>query len=579
MRKLTILLTSLTMLMAFQLEAQPFESISSGIIDLGRSYMAWGDYDNDGDLDVVISGMSNAGDHMTILYNNDEGVFSDAKADLKGVKDGSLEWGDYDNDDDLDLLLTGEAFDGSPISLIYTNNQGTFELYDAGFPGVAYGHATWGDYDNDGDLDVLISGNWIVKLFENSEGIFSPIEQDFGQLQSSRAVWGDFDNDGDLDILLIGDSGGGYISAVFINEKGTFSDAGLEMEGLFSGTTDWIDFDQDGDLDICLSGYDIFLEPRFLIYENLGDGNIANYSLYLPGLGISSVDWGDYDNDGDLDILACGKNASCGGGIANVYYNQNGEFIDEPGSSLDGAIRCSAAWADYDNDGDLDFLLTGLTPAEVPFSKLYRNTAGNNNYLQNSMPEAPSNLESFVEDNSAVLSWDKATDAQTPQDGLNYNLRIGTYPGEGDMLSPMANAENGFRYIQALGNTNTEVSRMIMNLPEGVYYWSVQAIDQAYVGSSYAEEQSFTILETDIDEMSSSAIVGIYPNPARDKVNVQSSSTDVIEYRIFNMNGQEILQGSRITGEAIDISTLIKGAYYIHLQTNDQASIQRLIKQ
>ncbi len=405
------------------------------------------------------------------------------------------------------------------------------------------------------------------------------LNMDFGQLQTSRAAWGDFDNDGDLDLLLIGDTGGGPLTAVYINEKGSFNVASLEMEGLFSGTTDWVDFDNDGDLDICVSGYDIFLEPRFIIYENLGDGSIALYETYLPGMGISTVDWGDYDNDGDLDILACGKNASCGGGISYIYYSHDGYFDSEPQANIDGAIRCNAGWADFDNDGDLDFLLTGMTPAETPFSKLYRNEAGDNNYVVNTVPSTPANLESSPDGGYAVLSWDKATDDQTPQDGLNYNLRVGTTPGGSEVLSAMADEDSGFRYIQALGNTNTEISRMIMNLEEGTYYWSVQAIDQAYSGSLFAEEQSFTIIETGIDDVIESNASGVYPNPAKDKIYLQSSATGNIEYRIFNTNGQELMQGSAAAGTSLDISSLVEGIYFIHLQTGDVASIQRFIKQ
>jgi len=578
-KKIASIIIGLFVVMAIDLAAQPFEPITSSFTGLGRSYVAWGDYDNDGDLDVAICGITTAGDHLTQIYMNGEGAFTDIQAGIKGVKDGSLEWGDYDNDGDLDLLLTGETYDAGNISLIYRNDDGIFTEYDAGFPGIGYGHTAWGDYDNDGDLDVLITGNWTVSLYENIDGSFNLVEQDFGHLQNSRAAWGDFDNDGDLDLLLIGDTGGGYLTAVYLNEDGEFITANLDMEGLFSGSVDWIDFDKDGDLDICVSGYDIFLDPRLLLYENLGDGNIAPYLVYLPGLGISSVDWGDYDNDGDLDILACGKNASCGGGISNVYYNQEGTFLSEPQANLAGAIRCSAAWADYDNDGDLDFLLTGLTPEEVPFSQFYRNAAGDNNYTMNTMPVAPDNLESIVEGSHVILSWDKATDEQTPQDGLNYNLRIATHSGDCDVLPPMANAENGFRFIQAIGNTNTEVSRMIMNLPEGTYYWSVQSIDQAYSGSPFADEQSFTILETDVGEMRDENVFRIHPNPAIDKVYLQSSVSENIEYCIFNNNGQEVSRGTLLSGGSIDITSLKEGIYFVYLQTGNGDSIHTLIKQ
>ena len=397
-------------------------------------------------------------------------------------------------------------------------------------------------------------------------------------LQTARSAWGDFDNDGDLDLLLIGDTGGGYSSMVYRNDGDSFTQLDLGLEGVFSGSTNWVDFDNDGDLDISISGYDIFLEPRFMIYENLGDGNISPYQTGIPGIGISSVDWGDYDNDGDLDILACGKNASCGGGISRMYNNNNGVFSNAPGVSIDGSLRCCVRWADYDNDGDLDFLLTGLTPSEVPFTKLYRNMAGSNIYEVNTIPKAPTTLDSEVEGGFVTLSWNKASDEETPQDGLNYNYRVGTNPGESDIVTPMASTSSGFRYVQAMGNANTETSRTVLNLPEGTYYWSVQTIDQAFSGSLFAEEQSFTILETDIEEVDDIAVM-LYPNPAREKVQLKSGNNDPFEYHIFNMTGQEVMQGNYIGEVSIDLTSLDEGMYFLEIRHKEHTRILKLIKQ
>jgi len=578
MNKLLLLTTSLILLITIQTNAQPFEDIPSDIAGLGRSYVAWGDYDSDGDLDVAVCGITPAGDHLTLIYRNDEGVFTDIEAGLTGVKDGSLEWGDYDNDEDLDLLVTGETQEiGTNISLIYNNIEGIFEAYDAGFTAVGYGHGAWGDYDGDGDLDVLIAGNWVVELYENDEGIFTLLNHDFGVLQNSRASWGDFDNDGDLDLLLIGDTGGGYITRVFRNDDGIFIYLDLGMVGVFSGTADWIDYDNDGDMDISITGFDIYLEPVFLLYTNNGNGTVDSLSHYMEGIATSSVDWGDYDNDGDLDVLMSGKTGCCGGNTTRIFRNDTNGFNIEANADISGSIRSGLAWADFDNDGDLDFLLTGMTPDEVPYSKMILNAAGENSFVANTPPESPANLLSLVDGNSVTLSWDKASDGQTPQDGLNYNLRIGGHPGEADMLTPMASVTSGFRYVQALGNTNAETSRMIMDLPQGTYYWSVQAIDQAYSGSGFAAEESFTVLETGSRELNEENY-SLYPNPASDKVYLYSSASGKFEYRIFNISGQEVLMGTTRSGSPVDISSLNEGIYFIHFQIDSGNTIGRLVK-
>jgi len=103
--------------------------------------VSWGDYDNDGDQDILLSGSSFDSGLKTIIYRNDSGVFSIINAGLAGVN-GQSSWGDYDNDGDLDIVLTGNSGSGI-ISKIYRNDAGDYKDINAGiaevmeeFPGV-----------------------------------------------------------------------------------------------------------------------------------------------------------------------------------------------------------------------------------------------------------------------------------------------------------------------------------------------------------------------------------------------------------------------------------------------------------
>lgn len=147
------------------------------------------------------------------------------------------------------------------------------------------------------------------------------------------------------------------------------------------------------------------------------------------------------------------------------------------------------------------------------------------------------------------------------------------------MLPPMADVESGYRMIQALGNTNMQTSWSISALPAGTYYWSVQTIDQAYAGSEFAEEESFMIVATAVNELNQSSFAQVFPNPAADKVYVNSATTTAIEFKIYSVNGQELLAGTIDSGQSIDITSLYKGIYFIHLKDKDETSIQRIIKQ
>src|SRR6185503_12681952 len=94
-----------------------FSDISAGLTGVYSSSVAWGDYDNDGDLDILLSGKSSTG-YISRVYQNTSGTFSDTSAGLTGVDSSSVAWGDYDNDGDVDILLTGRIAVSNNISRV-----------------------------------------------------------------------------------------------------------------------------------------------------------------------------------------------------------------------------------------------------------------------------------------------------------------------------------------------------------------------------------------------------------------------------------------------------------------------------
>jgi hypothetical protein len=195
--------------------------------------------------------------------------------------------------------------------------------------------------------------------------------------------------------------------------------------------------------------------------------------------------WGDYDNDGDLDILLTGFDGASGK-IARIYRNDNGGFSSTNTEPI-GVSRSSIAWGDYDNDGDLDILLAGF-PQLSPVTRVYRN----NTIIPNTPPSVPSGLAAVLTDKVVSLSWNAASDTQTAANGLTYNLRVGTKPGRSNILSAMANPTNGYRRLPQLGNANHGLTASL-KVTCGVYYWSVQAIDTAWAGSPFATEGTIDV--------------------------------------------------------------------------------------
>ena len=195
----------------------------------------------------------------------------------------------------------------------------------------------------------------------------------------------------------------------------------------------------------------------------------------------SSAEWGDCDNDGDLDILLTGDTGS--GDISRIYRNDEGSFTDV-GADLPGVEYSSAVWGDYDNDGDLDILLTGLPGVGY----IYRN----NIPVANTVPAVPSGLEALTGTGEVWFSWDPGSDGVTPEAGLSYNLRIASV--DDTINAPMAEFPGGYRLLPAFGNScQTTGWHLEADLPDGVYGWSVQIIDHTFAGSPFATEGSFLI--------------------------------------------------------------------------------------
>ncbi|MBK7028482.1 MAG: VCBS repeat-containing protein [Bacteroidales bacterium] len=89
--------------------SQQFEVINAGIVGVGRSSVSWADYDKDGDLDILVTGNTGSGPYVAAIYRNDLGSFININAGLTGIDNSSVAWGDYDNDGDPDILATGEV--------------------------------------------------------------------------------------------------------------------------------------------------------------------------------------------------------------------------------------------------------------------------------------------------------------------------------------------------------------------------------------------------------------------------------------------------------------------------------------
>jgi len=569
-------LTGLLILGAFAVFAQGFTPVDAGMVNVGRSSVAWGDYDHDGDLDALVTGDHGSGPYIASIYRNDAGEFVNINAGLTGIYNSAVAWGDYDNDGDLDILACGRNSSNSK-TYIYQNNNGTFVQKDAGLPDIGSdGAVAWGDYDGDGDLDILIAGAYSCRIYKNDELVFTDISAGLPAVSNCWVDWGDFDNDGDLDVFVMGDLGGILVSSIFSNNTGIFTEmlqAGITP--LAGGSASLADFDHDSDLDLLITGFNEFLEPQTTIFSNLGNMEFMNIYPGIIGASLGTAAWGDYDSDGEADILLTGQNAGCGVLSSIVYHNEGNSVFNDINAPLDGAERGSAAWGDFDNDGDPDILISGITGAGTPGTRLYANDAGSNVYSTNQCPTVPDGLNMFIDGHTVYLGWLDATDDHTPGGGITYNLRIGTSSGAQDVMPAMSDPPTGRRLLPKSGNMGSNTDHII-NLPDGTYFWSVQAIDHTFAASQFSWEQTFTILNVGLHEEENSRI-HVFPNPVTNLLMI--SSCKPFDYEISFLDGR-LLSATVRANETQNVNTSdwAAGIYIIKVKSAEKVSVYTVLK-
>ncbi len=441
----------------------------------------WGDYDGDGRLDLAVVGMApDLASSLTRLYHNSAGQLTDSGIGLLNV-DSLVRWGDFDNDGDLDLLVGGWSAAPTKGSFLrlYRNDGGGLVAVDAGLATNIYPtDAAWGDFDNDGDLDLAVAGTidnaWTTRLYRNDHGTFV----DSGAISGpgKSVAWGDFDNDGDLDLLVAGDY---QATRIYRNDSGHFVDIGAPLIAVDSGAAAWVDVDGDGLLDVVVAGLPAGGQSTTKLYHNDGT-TFVEVATPLPG-GIRLPSWGDYDGDGDLDALACGSYG------VHLYRNDGGR-LTEVQAGLPNLSVPGCAFGDYDGDGRQDAFMVGWGSSGWT-GAVYRNTSAPVNFV----PTVPASTNATVQADGVELAWDAASDAETPAPTLSYNVRVGTTPTGGEIVSAMADPASGRRLVVAPGNAGRRTSLRLQGLSSGQYYWAVQSVDTSFAGSAFANGGSFWV--------------------------------------------------------------------------------------
>ena len=387
-------------------------------VDGGRG-SAWGDYDNDGDEDIVAVGTYQP---HALYRNNGDGTFTNV-AEQAGIADPRGGWGslfaDYDNDGYLDLYITRGGWSGAAENTLYHNNgDGTFTdvTHAAGVADPQSSFcAAWADYDNDGYLDLYIADGVIgdgaanVLYHNNGDGTFTNAAETAGVANTGNSLgtaWGDYDKDGyiDLHVVNFGQSNVLYRN----NGDGTFTDVtsttGMNIPVTDAFVTFFLDVDNDADLDIFISNsgsFQAFIAgqitgtaphdgDRQVLYRNNGDGtftDVTRESGLYQAFGAMGANFGDIDSDGYLDIYLATGAPQMGRLERDALFRNNGDgtFTDATLAFGLGNIGKGhgVTFGDVDRDGDVDIYVPvgGAFIGDQWHNLFYQNAGAGNNWL------------------------------------------------------------------------------------------------------------------------------------------------------------------------------------------------------
>jgi len=397
------------------------------------------------------------------------------------------------------------------------------------------------DLDNDGDSDLFApTDDWnLPRLFHNDG--FPKFRSVYLEGGSPFADWGDYDNDGDNDLLMYGFTNSAVSTApdasatrILGNEgNNRFVDVEAGLPGTWLDAT-WGDYDNDADLDVfVITGTNTtkYTTTTIELFRNDGPLGFTRQEPIASGESVSAIECIDFNHDGLLDLLAYFDNAALDS--LQVYLNAgDGSFIETylSHSSFLGPISSRnfppVAVADFDGDLMPDFLLNVYVNGTQTRIRFFRNNLVSTNLL----PPVPTQLSATLSQNAATLQWSIPQDSETTNSfPYSYNLRIGTTPGGGEIMSPMSHPVTGRRYIAQRGNAGQGGTWPVRDLPPGTYYWAVQSIDHSLNASPFAPEEAFTIApDGRVPQLLAISITNLWhtltiDGPVRRRVQIQRS--------------------------------------------------------
>ncbi|MEZ4738357.1 MAG: FG-GAP-like repeat-containing protein [Flavobacteriales bacterium] len=490
------------------------------------------------------------------------------------------------NNDGMDDIVT---IDSTRIIIHFQQEGGGFEVTTFTTTEANF-EPSWslcaGDLDGNGHNDLLYGGgSGVTFMFANSDGTGYTEVSGPQYVFSQRSNMIDINNDGNLDAFVCHD----VQPNVFYMNDGTgnlvYQQGGLgdTPNGGNYGSI-WVDYDNDRDMDLfiakCRGGENIAAIDQ--LHRNNGDGTfteIAESVNLAAGYHQSwSSAWGDFDLDGDLDVLVGASSLSFGG--HRLMRNDGGTFTDvTEGSGFDLFTGTTTEWTthDFDNDGRLDILGGGALyfgTGDLTFAfglSLGNHAIGD---LNNDGFLDILGTSSIRMNNGNTNNWLKVNTIGTVSNRNGIGARVEVVSNLGTQLRDVKSGD-GFRYMSSLmthfGLGDDEVIDELRVLwPSGI----INVLYDVPVNSTIDVVEG---VNTDVVAVEANDALRVFPNPADDVLYFEMPTSNKRQVAVYDMAGQCVLEPSMLNNR-LDITPLTTGMYVLELQQDGQIFHQKFSK-
>jgi gliding motility-associated-like protein len=452
--------------------AQQFRKIFQLNIDesLTDIQAEWVALDRDTLLDLVVTGIAANGQMKIVTYQNNKGESLIKKfTQLTGFKSGTIQLSDWNADNLVDVLVAGKTLLNTDALFVF-ENKGDFTF--AKSPSKLLDHASLfriADLNQDGKLDVITSGiqNTIsfLRIYQHTNKGLTLAFDTLGITSTDIEVF-DLNKNGKNDFIISGSNAAQLPAILLFTNKGNFKFVTQQLPGAVEGRISAIDDNEDGLFDLMVVGKDESNQYINRIWLNKTDSFTIRKTY--SSLQNAEIFTGDMNSDGLADQLINGYDAQ--GKKVNIIQEQNGII-----TRLDTLGLLTQRMGDFDRDGDLD-LLQVIDSLNQQWLKIYEYQ----NTIENQNPGIPTNAFAISAFNKTFIYWQAPQDDHANSASITYDLWLGT--AQSTLIPATFDLTSKRRMTVSHGNAGTNTSQIIEGLTDNRYFYQIQSVDNAYNG-------------------------------------------------------------------------------------------------